>query len=152
MWHSGERLMASSATAHVRAARGIALVACAIALGAPAALADGVARGDTASTGDVVSGYRLFQAFSCGDCHSLHAAGPTAYGQLGMNFNRVHVPYQVAVAVITGGLPAGPPVFPTYMVGYRAAMTASQIRDLAAFVTRYSGGYKTCAVCTSTGS
>ncbi len=64
-----------------------------------------------------------------------------------MNFNRNHVPYPVAVAVITGGLPAGPPLFPTYMVGYRRVMTPSQIRDLASFVAKYSGGYETCAKC-----
>jgi hypothetical protein len=29
-------------------------------------------------------------------------------------------------------------------------MTPSQIRDLAAFIAKYSGGYKTCAACLAT--
>jgi hypothetical protein len=79
----------------------------------------------------------------------MHAAGPTASGQLGLNFNRVRVPYQVAVDVISDGPPAGYPVFQTLMVGYRKAMTARQLQDVAAFVADYSGGYKTCASCTT---
>ncbi len=67
-----------------------------------------------------------------------------------MNFNRVHVPYRVAVAVIRNGLPAGSPIFATYMVGYAKVMTPSEIRDIAAFLTKYSGGYKRCAVCKAT--
>ena len=120
-----------------------------MALGTPAALAHRAAHIDVASAGDIATGSKLFQAYFCGDCHSLHAAGPTAYGQLGMDFNRIHVPYPVAVAVITDGLPAGPPLFPTYMVGYWKAMTPRQIRDIAAFLAKYSGGYKACAECTT---
>jgi mono/diheme cytochrome c family protein len=121
-----------------------------MALGTPAALAHQAAHIDTAPTGNVVIGYKLFQTFSCGACHSLRAAGPTAYGQLGMTFNRIHAPYVVAVAVITNGLPAGYPLYPTQMPVYGRVLTSSQIRDLAAFIAKYSGGYKTCAACTTT--
>jgi Cytochrome c len=134
----------------VRAAHGFALAACVLALGAPAALAVQAAHAHAASTGNVALGYKVFQTYYCGSCHSMHAAGPTAAGQLGLNFNRVHVPYQVAVAVISDGSPAAYPVVQTLMVGYRKAMTRSQLRDVAAFVSEYSGGYKTCPECPKT--
>jgi mono/diheme cytochrome c family protein len=118
-----------------------------MALGAPAAFAYQPARIGEASRGEIVGGYKLFQANSCGDCHSMRAAGSTAYAQLGMNFNHIHAPYHVAVAVITNGLPAGYPIYPTYMPHYGRVLTASQIRDLAAFIAEYSGGYRTCAEC-----
>jgi mono/diheme cytochrome c family protein len=123
--------------------------ACAMVLGAPAAIAQRSTHISEPSTGEVVDGYKLFQTFSCGACHTLRAAGPTAYGQIGMNFNRIHAPYVVAVAVITNGLPAGYPFYPTQMPLYGKVLTSSQIRDLAAFVSKYSGGYKTCAACTA---
>jgi mono/diheme cytochrome c family protein len=121
-----------------------------MALAAPAALGHRATATDAASTGNAALGYKVFQTYSCGACHSMHAAGPTASGQLGLNFNRVRVPYPVAVDVISGGSPGGYPLFPTLMVGYQKAMTAMQLRAVAAFVADYSGGYKTCADCTAT--
>lgn len=134
----------------VRVAHGAALAVCALALGAPLASASHSPGSGDASTGEIVEGYRLFQQYFCGDCHSLRAAGPAAYGQLAMNFNRIHAPYAVAVAVITAGLPAAYPMFPTLMPVYGRVLSSSQIRDLAAFVARYSGGYTTCAACAAT--
>jgi mono/diheme cytochrome c family protein len=122
-----------------------------MALAAPAALAHRAAPADAVSTGNAALGYKVFQTYSCGACHSMHAAGRTAVGQLGLNFNRVRVPYQVAVAVISDGSPAGYPLFPTLMVGYRKAMTTGQLRNLAAFVADYSGAYKTCEECPGAG-
>jgi mono/diheme cytochrome c family protein len=133
----------------VRVARGIVLAACVAALGSPAALADRSSDRASVPSGELAEGYKLFQTFFCADCHTMHAAGPAAYGQLAMNFNRVHVPYVVAVAVISNGLPAGFPLYPTLMPEYGKVLTAGQIRDLAAFVSRYSGGYATCAPCTA---
>lgn len=133
----------------VRVARGVAVIVCAIALVTPAAFADRSARIGEASTAQIVEGYKLFQTNFCGDCHSMRAAGPTAYGQIGMNFNHIHAPYQVAVAVLMNGLPAGYPIFPTQMPVYGRVLKANQIHDLAAFVAKYSGGYMTCAKCTT---
>jgi mono/diheme cytochrome c family protein len=118
-----------------------------MALSAPAAFAHRLAPIGETTTAQIVDGYKLFLANSCGDCHSFRAAGPTADGQVAMNFNRIHAPYQVAIAVITDGLPAGYPIFPTQMPHYGRVLTASQIRDLAAFIAKYSGGYKICAAC-----
>ena len=101
----------------VRTAPGIAAV-CVIALSAPAAFAQRFEPIGQRTTAQIVGGYKLFPANSCGDCHSFRAAGPTADGQVAMNFNHIHAPYQVAIAVITDGLPAGNPIFPTQMPHY----------------------------------
>ena len=134
-----------------RAGIGVAVVACAVALGTPVALAHHAthnAAGPPASA-NIANGYKIFNTYFCYACHTMKAAGPTAYGQLGMNFNHIHGPYVVDVAAITNGLPAALPLYPTQMVGFGKVLTTSQIQDVAAFVAKYSGGYKTCTECTT---
>ena len=64
-----------------------------------------------------------------------------------LNFNRIHVPYQAVVAVVTSGLPAALPLYPTQMPSFRRVLTKTQIRAVAAFLAKYSGGYTTCSEC-----
>ena len=124
-----------------RAGIGLAVVACAVAIGTPVALAHRTVRADN-NPGNVVDGYKVFNDYFCVACHSLKAAGPAAYGQLGMNFNKIHASYPVAVATVTNGLPAALPLYPTQMVGFGKVLTSTQIQDVAAFVSAYSGGYR----------
>lgn len=134
-----------------RAGIGLAVVACAIALGTPVALATHTthAKVATGSTADIVAGYQVFNDYFCVACHTLKAAGPAAYGKLGMDFDHIHAPYVVAVATVTNGLPAALPLYPTQMVGFGKVLTTSQIDDVADFVSTYSGGYGTCSACAS---
>ena len=89
----------------------------------------------------------MFNNYFCVACHTMKAAGPAAYGQLGMNFNKIRAPYPVAVATVTNGLPAALPLYPTQMVGFGKVLTTTQIQDVATFLAKYSGGYKTCTEC-----
>ena len=129
-----------------RAGIGLAVVACAVALGAPAALAHRTAAPAT-GTGNVANGFIVFNNYFCVACHTMKAAGPAAYGQLGMNFNKISAPYPVAVATVTNGLPAALPLYPTQMVGFSKVLTSTQIQDVSTFLAKYSGGYKTCTEC-----
>jgi mono/diheme cytochrome c family protein len=129
-----------------RAGIGLAVVACAVALGTPVALAHRTTH-TAGNPGNVVEGFKVFNDYFCVACHSMKAAGPAAYGQLGMNFNKIRAPYAVAVATVTNGLPAALPLYPTQMVGFGKVLTSTQIADVSAFVAKYSGGYKTCTEC-----
>jgi mono/diheme cytochrome c family protein len=139
---------------------GSALVfaACAVALTASVAVAHRAAGGQAPPRGNIPNGYRVFNDYFCADCHAMKAAGPASYRgynvcdgdtacNAGVNFNRVHVQYQVAIAVITSGLPAALPVYPTQMPAFRKVLTNTQIRDVAAFLAKYSGSYTTCREC-----
>ena len=53
----------------------------------------------------------------------------------------------MVIAAVTYGLPAAPPLYPTQMPPFGNALTKTQIRDVADFVAKYSGGYKTCTEC-----
>lgn len=136
----------------------LAGVACAVALATPVALAHRSAAHASAATGNIANGFRVFNDYFCADCHVMKAAGPASYRgynvcngdtacTVGVNFNKVRVPYPVAVAVIRSGLPAALPLYPTQMPPFRGVLTKTQIRDVAAFLAKYSGGYKTCAEC-----
>jgi mono/diheme cytochrome c family protein len=131
---------------------GIALmvVACAVALGTPVALAHRTTHKAVTPVGDIANGYKVFNEYFCVACHSMKAAGPAAYGQLGMNFNTIKAPYAVSIAAVTKGLPAALPLYPTQMVGFGAVLTPTQIQDVSAFLAKYSGGYKTCTECPTT--
>ncbi len=131
-----------------RAGIGLAVVACAVAIGTPVALAHRTTQ--AADSASVLDGYQVFNDYFCVACHTMKAAGPAAYGQLGMNFNKIHATTAIAVATVTNGLPAALPLYPTQMVGFGKVLTATQIQDVAAFLNEYSGGYKTCSDCTTT--
>jgi mono/diheme cytochrome c family protein len=126
---------------------GLVIVACAVALGTPVALANHTTHTQTSNPGNVADGYAVFNDYFCVACHTMKAAGPAAYGKLGMNFNHIHAPYVVAVATVTNGLPAALPLYPTQMVGFGKVLTTTQIQDVAAFLSKYSGGYETCSEC-----
>ena len=128
-----------------RAAIGLAVVACAVAIGTPVALAHRTTH--AADVGSVANGYQVFNDYFCVACHTMKAAGPAAYGQLGMDFNKIHSTYAISIATITNGLPAALPLYPTQMVGFGKVLTTTQIQDVAAFLQKYSGGYKTCTEC-----
>ena len=136
-----------------RAGIGVAVIVCAVALAAPAALA---IRG-THSTpknpgpGDVAKGQTIFLGYFCAACHTLKAAGPTAYGQLGVNLTKVKggVTFDTAKAVVTNGLPAALPLYPTQMVGYKNVLDDTQVTDVATFVSKYAGTRSTCSECAS---
>lgn len=137
---------------------GLILAACAVALATPTA--DGQRSGANAmsSTGNIANGFRVFNDYFCAACHVMKAAGPISYRgynvcdgdtacNVGVNFNKVHVPYKAVISVVASGLPAALPLYPTQMPSFRDVLTKAQIRDLAAFLAKYSGGYKTCAEC-----
>jgi len=132
---------------------GIAVFACAIALAAPAALAIRATNSTPKNPGpgDIAKGQVLFNEQFCATCHTLKAAGPQAYGQLGVNLNKVKggVQFETAKAVVLNGLPAALPLYPTQMVGYKNVLNATQVDDVSTFVSRYSGTYLTCSECTS---
>ena len=137
---------------------GLVVVACAVALAAPVAVAHRTAAHAPPPTGKIANGFRVFNDYFCADCHVMKAAGPASYRgynvcngdtayNVGVNFNKIQVPYQVAVAVVTSGLPAALPLYSTQMPPFRNVLTKTQIRDVAAFLAKYSGGYKTCTEC-----
>src|SRR5262249_43256124 len=96
-------------------------------------------------------GQTIFTGYFCAACHTLKAAGPTAYGQLGVNLNKVKggVPYETAKAVVLNGLPAALPLYPTQMVGYKNVLTSTEVEDVATFVSKYAGTRSACSECTS---
>jgi mono/diheme cytochrome c family protein len=137
---------------------GLALVACAVGLATPAAVAHRAAAHAPPPTGNIANGFRVFNDYFCAACHVMKAAGPASYRgynvcdgdtacSAGVNFNKTHVPYQASIAVVASGLAAAPPRYPTQMPPFRKVLTEAQIRDVAAFVAKYSGGYKTCTGC-----
>ena len=58
-----------------RAAIGLAVAACAVALGTPVALAHR-STPTAAPAGNVVNGYKIFNDYFCVACHTLKAGGP----------------------------------------------------------------------------
>lgn len=137
---------------------GLAVVACAVALATPVALAHRTAAHATAPTGNIANGFQVFNNYFCVACHVMKAAGPASYRgynvcngdtacNLGMNFNKIHAPFTVAVAAVKNGLPAALPLYPTQMTPFGKVLTTTQINDVAAFIDKYSGGYKTCTEC-----
>ena len=140
-----------------RAGIGLAVVACAVAIGTPVALAHRTATTAT-GPGNVTAGFQVFNNYFCVACHVMKAAGPASYRgynlcngstacSLGVNFNKTAIPYAVAVATVQNGLPAALPLYPTQMVSFGKVLTQTQITDVATFVGKYSGGYKTCTEC-----
>ena len=137
---------------------GLVVFACAVALATPLAAAHRTAAHAPPPPGNIADGFRVFNDYFCADCHVMKAAGPASYRgynvcngdtacNVGVNFNKTHVSYQAAIAVVTSGLPAALPVYPTQMPPFRNVLTKTQIRDVAAFLAKYSGGYKTCTEC-----
>jgi hypothetical protein len=143
-----------------RVAIGLVFGACAVALLTPVAVAHAHRTGAPASPsrGSIANGFRTFNDYFCSSCHVMKAAGPNSYHgynvcdgdtacSVGVNFNKVHVPYQVAIAVVASGLPAALPLYPTQMPPFKRVLSKTQIRDVASFLAKYSGGYKTCTEC-----
>jgi mono/diheme cytochrome c family protein len=137
---------------------GLAIVACAVAVATPVAIAHRTAAHASSPPGSVATGFRLFNDFFCASCHMMKAAGPASYRgrtvcngdagcSVGVNFDKVHVQYKAAIAAVTYGLPAALPLYVTQMPPFRNVLTKTQIQDVAAFVAKYSGGYKTCTEC-----
>jgi hypothetical protein len=137
-----------------RAGVGIVVLACAVALAAPTALAIRATQSTPKNPGpgNIAKGQTIFNGYFCAACHTLKAAGPEAYGQLGVNLNKVKggVAFETAKAVTINGLPAALPLYPTQMVGYKNVLNATQVDDVATFVSRYAGTTSTCQECTST--
>ena len=141
-----------------RVGTGLVLVGCAAALATPVAVGQRTASHATPPAGKIANGFQVFNNYFCAACHVMKAAGPAAYRgynvcngdtacSVGVNFNKIHVPYQAAIAVIASGVPAALPLYPTQMPPFRKVLTKTQLRDVAAFLAKYSGGYKTCTEC-----
>jgi mono/diheme cytochrome c family protein len=137
---------------------GLVLAACAVALLTPVAVAHRAGSRVSPPSGNIANGFRVFNDYFCASCHVMKAAGPTSYHgynvcdgdtacNVGVNFNKVHVPYQAATAVVASGLPAALPLYPTQMPSFKKVLSKGQIRDVAAFLAKYSGAYKTCTEC-----
>jgi mono/diheme cytochrome c family protein len=133
---------------------GIAVLVCAVAVAAPAALAirATVSTPKNPGPGNIAKGQVIFNEQFCAACHTLKAAGPAAYGQLGVNLNKVKggVAYETAKAIVINGLPAALPLYPTQMVGYKNVLDATETEDVATFVSRYSGTTVDCKECAAT--
>jgi mono/diheme cytochrome c family protein len=136
-----------------RAGIGIVVIAVSVALAAPAALAIRASQQTPKNPGpgNIVEGYKIFNGYFCAACHTLKAGGPQAYGQLGVNLNKVKggIQFETAKAVTLNGLPAALPLYPTQMVGYANVLNATQVDDVATFVSRYAGTRQTCEECTA---
>jgi hypothetical protein len=139
---------------------GAVVVACAVALATPMARGQRMAAAAKPLPGKIAKGFVVFNDYFCASCHVMKAAEPASYrGQnvcngdsacsVGVNFNKIHATYQVAIAAVTYGLPAALPVYPTQMPPFGRVLGKSQIQDVAAFLNKYSGGYKTCTECRS---
>ena len=119
---------------------GIAVFACALALAAPAALAIRATHSTPKNPGpgDVAKGRRSSTGTSAALATRSRPPGPTAYGQLGVNLNKVKggVPFETAKAVVINGLPAALPLYPTQMVGYKNVLSANRGDDVATFVSQ----------------
>jgi mono/diheme cytochrome c family protein len=131
---------------------GLVIAMCAIALATPAAFASHATTtkaqaSSASSTAMITAGYQIFNDYFCTSCHTMKAAGPAAYGRLGMNFNHIHGPLAADSAVVINGLPAALPLYPTQMLGFGKVLTATQVADVATFISTYSGGYTACAPC-----
>jgi mono/diheme cytochrome c family protein len=109
-------------------------------------------------TTNVANGFRVFNDYFCSSCHALTAAAPASYGgnsvcnddapcKVGVNFNKIHAPYQAAIAAVTYGLPAALPLYTTQMPSFGRVLTKAQIRDVAAFLAKYSAGHQACTEC-----
>jgi mono/diheme cytochrome c family protein len=129
---------------------GLAVVACVVALSTPVALGHSTTHQATPATGNIANGYVIFNKYFCADCHTLKAGGPMAYGQLGVNMDKVKGPLPVLVAAVTNGLPAALPLYPTQMVGFKNVLTTSEINDVTSFILKYQGTHKTCSECPTT--
>ena len=141
-----------------RAGIGLTIGACAVTLATPVAVGQRTAAHASRPAGNVANGFEVFNDYFCAACHVMKAAGPASYRgynvcsgdaacNVGVNFNKVHVPYQAAISVVASGLPAALPLYPTQMPPFRRVLTKKQIRDVAAFLAKYSGGYTTCPEC-----
>jgi mono/diheme cytochrome c family protein len=137
---------------------GLVTLACVVVLATPAAVAHRKAAHAPSSSGNIANGFRVFNDYFCASCHAMKAAGPASYRgynvcngdtacSVGVNFNKIHVPYQAVIAVVASGLPAALPLYLTQMPPFRNVLTRTQIRDVAAFLAKYSGRYATCTEC-----
>jgi mono/diheme cytochrome c family protein len=137
---------------------GVVIAACTIALATASAAAHRTAPHGTSPPGNIANGFRIFNDYFCSSCHLMKAAEPVSYHgrtlcngdtgcSVGVDFNKVHVPYQAVIAAVTNGLPAALPLYVTQMPPFRKVLTKAQIQDVAAFVAKYSGGYKSCTEC-----
>ena len=78
---------------------------------------------------DVRAGKRVFGVAGCGSCHTLAAAG--ARGQVGPNLDTLRPDFAAVAAQVRHGGGAMPP--------FAGTLTATQIRDVAAFVAVRAG-------------
>src|SRR5262249_60410383 len=108
---------------------GVAVVACAVAVATPVALAHRTAPHATAPTGNIANGFQVFNNYFCVACHVMKAAGPASYRgynvcngdtacNLGMNFNKIHAPYAIAVGAVQNGLPDAMTRYPTQIATF----------------------------------
>jgi hypothetical protein len=54
---------------------------------------------------------------------------------------------QLAGRTLPQRVAAALPLYPTQMPPFRGVLTKTQIRDVAAFLAKYSGAYETCNEC-----
>ena len=96
----------------------------AVAALSPAALAHRAATPAATPKGDPVAGKQLFRT-RCGGCHTLRLAG--THGRIGPNLNWDELEYSTVTWMVTNG--------DSLMPGFKGVLKASQIKDVAAFVT-----------------
>jgi cytochrome c6 len=80
-------------------------------------------------TGDAAAGKTVFTT-NCGACHTLADAGTS--GAVGPNLDNAKPPKELVVTNVTNGKGGMPP--------FGKSLTAQQIADVAAYVTKSTGG------------
>jgi cytochrome c6 len=85
---------------------------------------------DAAAAGDAEAGAGVFESAGCGGCHTLEAAGTS--GTVGPNLDESQPEFALVVDRVTNGQGAMP--------SFRDRLDDKQIRDVAAYVVRSTGG------------
>ena len=93
---------------------------------AAAALLAAAVAGCGSSSGPSSPGKKVFASAGCGACHTLADAGAT--GNVGPDLDKVKPPYAIVVNFVTHGRQGMP--------SFAGRLTARQIRDVAAYVSR----------------
>ena len=112
-----------------RIALGVLVTIGVIAFAAPNA----APRGGAKIVGDPARGKVFFKVY-CSSCHTLKAAGAT--GRVGPNLDRLKPSYARVVKQVTTGGSQGRGLPPSMLTFGPGTFTASDIRDIAAFVIR----------------
>lgn len=84
--------------------------------------------GIAAGSAQLAAGKAIFKSAGCGNCHVLQAAG--ASGNVGPNLDKL----KLTLSKIVGQVTQGGRFMPPFGAAYGGSLSATQIKDVAAFV------------------